>query len=85
MYGVTAKVAEKIRMFLKHKDFYAGTGKQKASHHTGWSTAYDAATHRDLLHEGTSLLAITSRIPRSDLVMSIHIRDEHRSSPIGPL
>ena len=44
MDRVAAKIAEDVRMFLKHHHLYAGTGEQIPKHHAGGSASGDAAT-----------------------------------------
>jgi hypothetical protein len=43
MNRITAKVAQKIGVLLKHRDLDARAREQKAEHHSGRPSAYDAA------------------------------------------
>src|SRR5882724_7961030 len=44
MNGVSAEIAQKIRMLFEHTYIHACPGQKKAKHHAGWSSSGDAAT-----------------------------------------
>ncbi len=44
MNGVATEIAQEIGMLLKHHDFHAEAGQQKAQHHAGGPSANDATS-----------------------------------------
>jgi hypothetical protein len=44
MYGVAAKVAEKVAMLLQHGGSYARTGQDQTKNQPGWAAADNAAS-----------------------------------------
>ena len=47
MYGIAAKIAEKIGMLLQNDDVNAGAGEKKAQHHSSRAAAGNAACGRN--------------------------------------
>ena len=48
MNRVTAKIAQKVGVLLKHDDIHTRACEQKAEHHSGRSAAGNATTRRHL-------------------------------------